>query len=181
MSIAEKLQTISDNMKKVYEAGQNNDENTYLLVTPGGKVIPATFVDAETDFNATANDIRKGTVAATGEGVTTGTKVIPSYHTVEGTKVIMPGRELKISLIGYQVPHYDYTKLQAMVCLYNKSLSDSVSTQRVTIGDSVYNVNSTEKASTIKKNSDTCSIDFGVTNDFETPCVIRYMTYKEVE
>lgn len=49
---------------------------SYILVTPDGTEIPAVEVSEETIFTATAADIVEGKVAATADGVVTGTLVV---------------------------------------------------------------------------------------------------------
>jgi hypothetical protein len=151
-------------------------ERTYILVDENGNEYPATFVDKETKFDATANDIRIGKVAATEIGMVTGEKDIPAYHTTEGTAKIDAGRSLKISMYSEDC---QFTKLQAIVCAFNTNLDDSVSAEKVSIGNKVYSVNSTVVLSEVTVNSNEQTIEFNLTNEGETPVVIRYMTYRE--
>lgn len=153
---------------------------TYILVTPDGQEIPAVLVDEVTIFDATANDIRLGKTAVTDSGVTVGEKVIPSYNTMVGTRLIPNGSSFTLPEMDSRIGYYDYTKLQTMICKFNSSISKSVSTEKVSIDDTVYNVKSTEPISTITKNHETKSMDFGITNDLGVPCIIRYFTYKEI-
>lgn len=152
-----------------------DDTQTYMLVTTDGQEIPAVLVGEETLFTATENDIREGAVAATSKGVTVGTKVIPSYNTYEGIRVVTPGSQYKIDNI------YDgYTKLQALVCAYNTSLSDSVSTEKVAINDKVYNVLSTDSISTVEQKDAEGAINLGITNESDSLKILRYFYYKEI-
>lgn len=160
--------------------GVGSEANTYILVDENGNEIPAVFVSEETVFNATANDIREGMVAATDNGVTIGTKDIPTYNTYEGMRLIPVGSTFTIPSIDTDINNYDYTKLQAVFCTYNTSMANSVSTDKVSIEDHVYNVNSIEPISTVVKDHDNKSINFGITNNTDKPCVIRFFTYKEV-
>ena len=153
---------------------------TLKLVDSNGSELLGVVVDQETIFTAGDNDVREGMVYASDEGVSTGTKNIPSYHTCTGVKVIPVGSELKISNLDTTTGYYDYTQLQAIVCSFNTSISNSVSAEKVSIGDNVYNVNSTDTLSAIIKNHDDKSINFGITNDAESPCIIRFFTYKEI-
>lgn len=156
------------------------DDGMYVLVTPDGSEIPAVLVDEVMTFNATENDIREGKIAATDTGVTTGTKIIPSYHTNQGVRVVMPNSSLRITnLIDNN--EYDYTKLQAIICLFNTTLSNSVSAEMVSIDDSVYAAKSTDLVSTISVDHVNKTIDLGITNSFDKPCIIRFFTYKEIE
>ena len=153
----------------------------YILETNTGERIPAVLVAEETLFTATKDDIREGKIAGTEKGVTTGEKVIPAYHTSAGIKVITSGKAFSIPNLDSNIDAYDYTQLQTIICAYNTSLSNSVSAEKVSIGDAVYNVNSTEALSTITKNHDAKSIDFGIVNESEGLCIIRFFTYKEIE
>lgn len=155
-----------------------SEVETYLLVTEDGQEIPAVTVAEEVVFTATANDIRAGTVAATSQGVTEGTKVIPSYQTMEGVQVIPAGSEFKITALSDN-NMYDFTKLQALACLFNTSMSNSVSTIAVGINGKVYPVQSTTAAAEITKDHENKAVRFGVTNTYGTPCIIRYFTYRE--
>ena len=47
--------------------------STYVLVTEDGREIPAVLLEEKTVFTATAEDVRKGKVAASDEGVIVGT------------------------------------------------------------------------------------------------------------
>lgn len=154
--------------------------NAVVLVDEDGNEVVAVLVDEEVDFTATSDDIREGMVAATDEGVTVGEKFIPSYHTAYGTKLIVAGRTLSITGLTAH-DNWDYTKFQGIVCLYNKNMAGSVASEMVVIDDNVYKVQSTDSVSTLSKNHDTKSIELGITNDFGKPCVVRYITYKEVD
>lgn len=150
-------------------------ERTYILVDEEGNEVPAVVVSQEVVFDAVENDIRIGKVAATANGVTTGTKEIPAYVTAEGFKLITANSP-------FMLPHtyYDYTKLQAMFCVFNTSLTDSVSTDKVVINDTVYAVSSTEAVAAVVKDDINARIDFGVNNDSESRYLIRYFMFKEI-
>lgn len=151
---------------------------SYILETEDGKEIPAVLTEQEVVFDATKNDIRIGKTAATGEGVTVGEKVIPSYHTNEGHRYIKPGTRFSIPLRSLNL--YKYTKMQAIICPYNNSIPESVSAEKVSIDGKVYNVNSTISVSIVSTNDPEQSIDLGITNDTDKPFVLRYFTYKEI-
>ena len=153
------------------------DSATYILVDEDGNEYPAVFVENETVFTATANDIREGYVAATSDGVTEGTKYIPPYITVKGYKLIPAGSELSVTLNVRDA--YDYTAFQAMVCQYSTSVAKSVATDKVVIEDNVYLPNSTESISAVVKDDSTKAVKFGVKNETNKPCIIRFFTYKE--
>lgn len=160
-------------------SGESDGETqTYILVDEDGNEFPAVLVSEETVFDATANDIREGKTAASGEGVVTGTKVIPSYNTTEGVKYIEAGSTFAIKLAVNDL--YDYSKLQAIFCPFNTSTSDSVMAENVAIEGSVYPVLSTTVKSTITTNPNTKTIEFGFDNTSDIPYLIRYFTYKEI-
>lgn len=158
----------------------SDESNTFILEDVDGNEVYAVLVDEEQIFDATPNDIRLGKLAVTDEGVTVGEKVIPSYNTLVGTRLIPNGSKFSIPNGDLNVDFYDYTKLQTMICKFNQSIANSVSTEKVTIDDSVYDVQSVEPISTIVKNHETKSMDFGISNDLGVPCIIRYFTYKEI-
>lgn len=147
----------------------------YILVDEDGNEYPAVLVDEETVFDATANDIREGKIAATESGVTVGTKDIPSYHTLEAAKLITTGEDFTIT----GIKNYDYTKLQVIICALNTSISNSVAAEKVSINDKVYAVGSTDVLSDVSVDADNKCINLGITNEGSRPCVMRYFTYKE--
>ena len=157
-----------------YNAGVSEQPEMYLLVDEAGNEYPAVLVDEEVSFDATANDIREGKVAATDSGVTLGTKVIPSYHTHHGSKVVPAGKSFVISS-----EHYDYTVLHAFVCSYNTNLQDSVAAEKIAVYDNVYDVKSTKSIAVIEKKEG--NIVFNITNETEQPQILRYIYYKEIE
>jgi hypothetical protein len=148
---------------------------TYILMDEDGNEIPAVLVDEPVEITATANDIRIGTTAVTGDGVTVGTKEIPSYHTTFGSKIITAG-----SRVVLRIPDYDYTKLQLIICLFNTSMNNSVAAEKVVIDNKVYAVRSTEILSTAVIDTTNGCVDFGIVNDSDKPCILRYSSYKEI-
>lgn len=153
------------------------ETGTYILVDEEGNEIPAVFVENETAFTATANDIRLGKTAVTDSGVTEGTKDIPAYHTTEGVTAVPVGSEFAITI--RTADRYDFTKLQAIVCPFNNSLSSSVAADKVAINSSVYPAGSAEALATVTVDHEKKQIKLGITNEGESLCVIRYFTYKE--
>lgn len=178
MQITGQIAEVQKLSAELYAIPAETEPVSFLLVDENGKEIPAVLVDEETVFTATENDIRIGTTAATEKGFTEGTKVIPSYQTMEGVQVIPAGSEFKISFLSVG-NMYDFTKLQALACLFNTSLNDSVSTIAVGINGKVYPVESTTAAAEITKDHENKVVNFGVTNTYGTPCIIRYFTYRE--
>lgn len=158
--------------------GSDSDTNMYILVDESGTEYPAVVVDEETIFDATANDIREGKVAATEDGVIVGTKEIPAYITTEGTQLIRAGSPM---IINPGERKYDYTKLLATICAYNTTLANSVAVYKTCISGNVYNVSSTEVISKITIDHEAKNINLGLINDGTGRMVIRYITYKEEE
>lgn len=154
--------------------------DTFIIQDENGKEYTAVMVEEEVDLNATANDIRKGLLAANNDGLVTGEKIIPAYHTFEGYKLVPKGSEVTLPNLDPSISSYDYTKLQAIICLYNTSLNNSVAADKVVILDNVYNVKSTDSISPITKNHENKSIELGIANDSDTVWIIRYFMYKEV-
>lgn len=167
-----------DEMAEAIESMEVADDgtNTYILVDENGNEVPAVLVDEPVMLTANAStDIRKGMTAVTDEGVVTGEKEIPAYHVTEGYKLVPNGSALILP-----IPHYDYTKLQAVMCLFNTSLLDSVYTEKVAIEDNVYLVKSTTPEAQIMIDDDNKRIDFGIANTSGKMYLIRYFTYKEI-
>ena len=158
--------------------GGGSTAKTYILQTEDGQEIPAVLTEEEVNLTATANDIRKGMVAVTNNGVIEGEKEIPAYHTRRGTKAVKDGSTLSITGLSLN-NNYDYTQLQIIVCAYNSSISNSVAAEMVGIDESIYNVQSAEALSTITKNHDSKTIDLNITNNTGNALIIRYFTYKE--
>lgn len=160
--------------------GMFKTPDTFIIQDEDGKEYTAVMVEEEVDLNATANDIRKGLLAANNDGVVEGEKVIPKYHTEEGYRIIPKGSEVTIPDINPEIGSYDYTKLQGIICLYNTNLTNSVASEKVALLDSVYNVQSAVPVSAIVKNHDSKLIEFGIVNDSDTVWILRYFMYKEV-
>ena len=160
--------------------GGSTMPKSYVLETEDGVTLTGVLVDEVTVFDATTNDVREGKTFAGEDGVKIGEKIIPSYHTTEGVQVIPNGSVLKITSLK-KSKLYEFTKLQSIICDFNTSLSDSVSASKVSIGDSVYAVQSTNPLSVIVINDTDQIIEFGVTNDTGKPQIIRFITYKDIE
>ena len=151
-------------------------ERTYILVDEKGNQVPAVMVDNETVLDATANDIRAGKVAASYNGITTGTKEIPAYNTSQGRRTIKPGESLIIPMYSDLC---EFTKFQAIICVYNTAVADSLAARLVAIEDKLYEVGSTVELATITVDTENQSINLGITNEGDTSLIIRYMTIKE--
>lgn len=150
--------------------------DTIFLVDESGNECAAVLTDKEVDLTATPNDIREGCTAVTENGFEIGEKEIPSYNTREGTRLIIDGSDFILPT----TTHYDYTKLQAIICPFNTSSIDSVSAEKVVIGDNVYNVLTADSISQVNKDSTNLRIDLGITNDSGKDYLLRYFMYKEI-
>lgn len=151
------------------------EQGVYILVDENGIEIPAVFVDNKTVFTAEANDIRIGKTAVTEAGVTEGTKEIPAYYVCEGTAIIPNGEEYTIS-----IKNYEYTKLQALLCVFDTSVSNSVATEKVSINGKVYDSGSAISLADVTIDEANKKINLGITNDSGSLRLIRFFTYKEV-
>lgn len=152
---------------------------TVILTDNNGNEFIGTVVGEQTVFDATTNDVREGKVFASNEGVQTGTKNIPAYHTTAAVELIPIGSALNINLSS--MDKYNYTKLQVIICKYSTSLSASVVAEKVVINDKVYNVGESTSISTVVKNDADKTIMLGITNSGTEPVVLRYFTYKEID
>lgn len=152
---------------------------TFIIEDADGNSMTGVITEQQTLFTANAaEDIREGKVAATDAGIVTGSAVVPNYHTTEAVRYIPDGSAFTIPLST--LDSYKYTKLQVIICSYNTSVTDSVSAQKISILDKVYDVNSTTELATVIKDDDNKAIDLGIINDSGSPCLLRYFTYKEL-
>lgn len=151
---------------------------TFIIEDQDGNEFTAVCVGEETLFTATDNDVREGLVYASDKGVSTGTKNIPSYHTTEGYRFITGGSDFTLQIIHND--KYDFTKFQAIICPYTGTIDGSVAAEKIAINDKVYAVNSTELLATVTKDSETQTINLGITNESENLYLLRYFTYKEI-
>ena len=158
--------------------GGTSIPETIILVDEAGNECAAVLTDEVVELTATPNDIREGKTAVTENGIEVGEKFIPSYITTEGIKLIRAGANFEVQLFDMSL--YDYTQLQALICNFNSSLSDSVAVEKVAIKDNVYNVQSTTVISAVTKDDAEQKIYFGIVNNTDNRYVLRYFTYKEV-
>ena len=152
---------------------------TYIITDSDGNELTCVYVESETIFTATDNDVREGMVYASDNGVSEGTKNIPAYRTYKESYLIFAGESFSIPLSDYNL--YDYTGLQCIIAKFNTNFTDSVDTDKIVIDNHVYGVNSTTILSNISKNSTTKSIDLNINNDSENDYVIHYILYREEE
>lgn len=153
------------------------EPQTYIFEDKSGNQITGVYVEKETVFTATDNDVREGMVYAGDIGISTGTKDIPAYHTTEGVTVVPVGRAFDIYIATAE--RYDFTKMQAIICPFNGTPDKSVAAEKVVINSSVYAVGSTDEIAVVTVDHDSKKIKLGITNDGTTPFVIRYFTCKE--
>lgn len=158
-----------------YKRCFSESQTVYVIVTEDGKKYAQLNSQEIVELTATANDIRLGTTAVTEDGVITGEKDIPSYHTKQSARFVRANSPFVLPFFDQQ---YDYTELQAMTAPFNESTSKSVAVDRVVIENSVYLPGTTEPISTVTKDDANKSINFGIMNG-DTPSVIRYFTYRE--
>lgn len=149
---------------------------TYVLVDENGNELVALLTDEEVKLTASEKtDIRAGTTAITDKGVVTGEKEIPAYHTYDGYRLVTNGTAFLIPLANY-----DYTKMQSIICRFNKNLTNSVSAVQVSMYDKVYEVGSTVALASVTKDAFNSRVDFGLTNKSGEIRVLRYIMYKEI-
>ena len=151
---------------------------TFILVDEDGNEITGVCVDNPVVFTAGDNDVREGMVYASDCGVSEGSKVIPEYETVAGSKMVSPGSSFTILLPEKNA--YDYTAFQCMISLVDMSdLNNSVNTNMVSLKNYVFEVNSTTKLSSVSVNHETQSIDLNINNNTDNYYLIHYFTYRE--
>ena len=170
------LDEMAETIEHMESGPTTYDAYTYIIVDENGNEVPAVLTEEEVVLTATAaHDIRIGTTAVTDEGVVTGEKEIPSYYISVGYKIITNGSKFVVS-----IPDYEYTKLQAIFCPYNVSITKSVVAEKVAIENNVYPVRSAISEAVIVKDTSGSRIDFGITNTSGSAYVIRYFSYKEI-
>ena len=144
-----------------------------------GIEIVGVITDSEKVFTATDNDVREGSVYASNAGVSTGTKVIPSYHTITGKRKITKGKPFEIPIRNV-LNLYDFTELQVLICEYNNNFEESVAAVKVVIDEKVYATNSTEVIAAVTKDDDNQKIKLEFINESENSYLLRYFLYKEI-
>lgn len=153
------------------------DLKTVIMTDDVGNEIIGVVMGEETVFDANRNDVREGKTFAGDEGVTTGNKNIPSYRTRQASYVILPDEAFSIPIEAYNL--YNYTKFQCIIAEYNTSLENSVSADRIVVGNNVYGVNSLEILASVTKNENNKSIDLNIINNTNKKFVVHYFLYKE--
>lgn len=145
---------------------------TYIITDSDGNELTGVYVESETIFTATDNDVREGMVYAGDAGVSTGTKNIPSYHTSYGCKIVLADTELSVS-----IPEYDYNDLFVSVATYDTSWAQSVCTTYISIDGGMYIAGSDTKVSDITIDDTNEKINLGITTSEKS--VVRYIVTRE--
>lgn len=145
---------------------------TYILTDENGNELTGVYVESETIFTATDNDVREGMVYASDAGVSTGTKNIPSYHTGYGSDIVLENNEVII-----ETPECDYSNLSVIITEYNTSVSKSTSSTYVSINNGMYAVGSSIKVSDITVNEANGQIKLGLIVPEKS--VVRYLVTRE--
>lgn len=149
---------------------------TFIIEDEDGNEFTGVLTDKLTVFDATPADVKIGKTFVSDEGVSEGTDT-RTYRTTHANCLIFPGESFSIPLDKYN--QYDYTQFQAMISVFNTTVLDSVSIEKISIYDSVFNVNSSDVISNVTKNSLSKSIDLNFTNNTDSVYIINYNTYKE--
>ena len=178
--LEEKGKAPSDNLSEyadLIEELDNEEQVSYVLETAdGGQAFAQLSSEEPITLTASENDIRLNTSAITDKGYTEGKKDIPAYYSEQGMRVVKANAKISLPAKNHNV--YDYTKFQSTLALYNTSMSASVQVDKVTIDDSVYKANTTEKLSDLTIDHANTAVDFGITNG-NTNAVMRYFIMKE--
>ena len=149
---------------------------TFILQDENGNEFTGVVVDSRTVFDATPKDVKIGKTFASDSGVGVGTDT-KTYRTEHASYLIFPNEQFSIPMEKYN--QYDYTQFQAMISVFNTTKFDSVLITKVSLYDSVYDVNSNHKLSDVTKNTATKSVDLNIINDTNDVYIIHYNTYKE--
>ena len=152
---------------------------TFILVDDEGNEITGVCVDNPVVFTAGDSQVADGFIYAGDSGVSTGTREFIAYRTTVGSKAIMPGKNFSIPMSLHEC--YNYTKFQCIIAKYNKNINTSIETNKISLFNGVYNVNSAEKLADITKNDETKSIDLNIVNDTDDIYIVHFTTYKQEE
>lgn len=152
---------------------------TFVITDENGVELTGVVTENVVVFDANPKtDIREGKVAATSDGIVTGSAIIPNYETTSGKKIIPVGSKFTITLSTHDA--YDYDDFQCIICPFNSSLTNSVASERVVIEDNIYNSNSTEVVASITKDAENKAIQFNIDNTTNIIYILRYTTYKKI-
>lgn len=145
---------------------------TFIITDENGNELTGVITDQEQIFTATDNDVREGFVYASDSGVSIGSKVIPSYHTSYGCKIVLANKEVTIS-----APEYDYSDLSVIISTYDTSMAQSVLSTYVSINGAMYMAGSNVKVSDITVDRENEKINLGIA--LSQKSVIRYLVTRE--
>lgn len=146
------------------------------IIDGNGNTLVGTVTDSAVVFDATREDVKVGKMFASNDGVQEGIDT-KTYRTTVGSEIIKPGENISIPLSQYD--QYNYTKFQGVIVIHNSDYSTNVNVVGITIDDYVFSSSTSNKLSTITKNSVTKSIDFNVKNDTQNVYEVFYSTYHE--
>ena len=156
--------------------GFGQPKTIMLTDESGNEISVGVVVENEQMFDAKASDVIVGKTFASDEGVKVGENT-KTYRVSKASRFILPDTNYSIPLDYYDA--YDYTKFQCIIAKYNTSATDSVFTDKISLEDNVYEVNSDEALSQVTKNVNTKSIDLNIVNNTTDTYVVHYFTYKE--
>lgn len=149
---------------------------TVVIEDGAGSTFTGIVVDDIVVFDAKPEDVKIGKTFAGEDGVLEGIDT-KTYRTTHATCLILPGESFSIPLEKYD--RYNYTQFQAMISVFNTTALDSVAIEKISIYDSVLNVNSNDVVSSVTKNASSKSIDLNFINDTDNVYIVNYNTYKE--
>lgn len=145
---------------------------TFILVDEDGNEITGVCVDNPVVFTAGDNDVREGMVYASDDGVSTGTKTIPSYHTGYGCRIIAANNGVIIP-----TPEYDYSNLFVIISTYNTNITKSTLSTYLSIDDGMYAVGNNIRISDIVIDTTNEEINLGLIVPEKS--VVRYLVTRE--
>jgi hypothetical protein len=148
---------------------------TFVFVDEDGNEVTGVVTDVEQIFNATPEDVKIGKTFVSDCGVAEGVDT-RTYRTQHGSCLIFPGENFSVVLNKYDA--YNYTKFQAAIAIFNTTEFDSVATDKISLHDAVFRVNSSEKISDVTKNAMSKSVDLNLINDTDNIYIIHFNTYK---
>lgn len=165
---------ISGNMVGTY----SSLGKTFILVDESGNEITGVVTENIQAFDAKPKDVRINKTFVSDDGVSVGENTI-TYRTEQGSWMIMPDEDFILPLSEYN--KYNYTGLQCMFAPFNTNIDDSIAIDKIVLNNSVFEVNSTKKISSVTKDELTKSINFNIKNISENPYFIYYFTYCQEE
>lgn len=148
------------------------EPQTYIFEDESGNQITGVYVDKETIFTATDNDVREGLVYASDKGQSVGTKDIPIYYASCGCKFVLANKQATIS-----IPEYNYNNLMVIITTYDTSIEQSLVSTYVVIDNGVYEIGNSTKLSDVVIDTYNEQIDLGIAVSEKS--VLRYFVLKE--